>query len=248
MSETRALRKYHAVYLVLDVSRSMRTIRDTNGFTQQDVFSDMIAKVTFGLNDTPQVATTTWLSVVAFADQVQPVLPMASLAKPEPFPPVTGGSATNYTVVLDYLARQWPLDAHTIKRANRANQAYQVVVADPLIFFVTDGAPWVNGRYQSTAEWSAPRDRLVEPPVGARIAAFGLPGAEERTLCQLATGYPMRNAFIAEHGNWVGDGRPNQAASLARSISAAIQDSVARSISTGTLMINAPTGMRRVQC
>src|SRR5262249_35892590 len=110
----------------------------------------------------------------------------------------------------------------------------------PLIFFITDGAPYVGSRYQTPAAWLPYRSRLVDPPTQARIAAIGLHGAYPPTLFTLATGKAGgdRNAFIALPGA--------DAAALARGVITMIERSIKLSVRAGDMVIDEPLGMRRV--
>jgi hypothetical protein len=118
---------------------------------------------------------------------------------------------------------------------------YRTKVARPLIFFITDGAPFARGDYQRPQEWMPYREKIVAEPVQARIAAIGLRGAHQATLYAIATGKGReRNAFIADpRDEGTGD-------SLAESVITVIDRSIKLSVRAGEMVIDEPRGMRRV--
>ncbi|MFC4145117.1 hypothetical protein ACFO0M_02505 [Micromonospora mangrovi] len=238
MSVAVAERKKYPIYIVLDVSDSMR--RGTAGARPPlDEFTEMIPDLIMSLAESRALATTAWIRVIAFGDRPEPLCRMTSLAGPVQVAGPPDAVQTDYVGVLRYLHEQVGPDMRLIEEVGNGRD-HRTKVARPLVFFITDGAPYADHRYQHPNEWMPYRDRLVGPPVQARIAAIGLVGAHPRTLWTLATGRPggQRNAFIAEP-QASGDG-------LARSVIEVIQRSITLSVRAGEMIIDTPRGMRRV--
>jgi uncharacterized protein YegL len=215
----------------------MRTVPNGEIESPFDRFQTLVPDLVFSLREYVQVRTTCWLSFVAFSSTAQVVLPIMSLRgvpTTSPYPP---GGQTDYVAALNLLGERIPLDRDTIIR-ELGNTLSAVTVARPLIFFITDGKPFVGKTTQPRQDWMAARDALTGP-LEARVAAIGLPGADERVLLDLATGDTRRrNAFIANGGS--------SATKLADNVMDAIMHSVQRSTEVGDMVIETPTGMRRL--
>jgi hypothetical protein len=149
------------------------------------------------------------------------------------------GRHTDYAAALGFLTARIGPDRTAIEAAGAD---YRTRMARPLVFFITDGAPYAAGRYQRPDEWLPARDRLVAPPVEARIAAIGLEGAHGGTLRALATGQGdgERNAFLADPAD------RSSGDSLAAGVINVIERSIRLSVRAGELVIDEPRGMRRV--
>lgn len=230
-------RKSYPIYILLDVSASMRT-PGHGGRAPQAEFNELIPDLIMALSDAPALAATAWMSVIAFSDKAELLCPMTSLAEPANVRTPRDGVETNYAAALRFLVARYEHDLLAMRQP-RPGQRFRIRVARPLVFFITDGAPFVADRYQRTEEWLPYRDQLVASPVEARIAAIGLVGAHPPTLLALATGRNgQRNAFVA---------RPEaRGDSLARSIINVIERSIKLSVRTGEMVIDEPDGMRRV--
>ncbi|MEW2429763.1 VWA domain-containing protein [Micromonospora sp. NPDC047644] len=238
MSVAVAERKKYPIYILLDVSESMRRAAPGRPAPLTE-FRQMIPDLMMALADSSALTGTAWIRVIAFGDRPVPLCPMTSLAEKVTVKSPPDSVETDYTAALRYLHEQVGPDLRRIE-AHGVRRDYRTKVARPLVFFVTDGAPYAGRRYQSPAEWLPYRDRLVEPPVEARIAAIGLVGAHPPTLWAMATGQAggKRNAFVADH-DASGDG-------LARSVIDVIQRSITLSVRAGDMVIDTPRGMHRV--
>ncbi len=232
-------RKFHLIYLVLDVSTSMRQA-DRQLESPFERFQLLMPDLVLRMREHIQVRTTCWLSVIAFASQATTVLPATSLREIPLVPPLPEPGQTNYAAALTLLRDRIAADQDTVKASVRPMVDDDAsVIVRPLVFFVTDGFPFHGKAVQNRAEWLPVRNELAAPNGSAHIAALGLEGAEEGVLADLATGDgDLVNGFIAD--GTVASG------SLAANVNSAILDSVQRSAQLGTMMIKTPTGMRRV--
>jgi uncharacterized protein YegL len=233
-------RKNYPIYILLDVSASMRA-GAPGGPTPQDEFERMIPDLIMSLADSRSLAKAAWISVIAFGDRAELLCPMTSLTRPPFVRSPHAGRHTDYATALRFLCERIQPDRDAIE-AYGAGQDYRTKVARPLVFFITDGAPFAAGRYQHPQEWIPYRERIVMAPVEARIATIGLDGAHRGTLYSLATGKPggERNAFIADPADRAaGD-------SLAASVINVIERSIKLSVRAGEMVIDEPHGMRRV--
>ncbi|MEV4518459.1 VWA domain-containing protein [Dactylosporangium sp. NPDC049525] len=231
----------YLIYLVLDTSESMR--RPSREAPQhgnaQEHFERLIPRMLRQLAAHPVLNKMAAASVVAFNDEPEILRPMTSLDRAASTNRPKIGYGTDYAQVLKFLGDQHTKDVRTVK-LNRENDNYAVEVAAPWIFFITDGRPYARNLDQELSEWMVHRDRLVNPPIGARIVAIGLPGADRDTLYSLSTGQAngMRNAFIAD--------RSSNLRELSESVVSAIESSISTSATTGLLTIRTPVGMSRI--
>lgn len=233
-------RKSYPIYILLDVSASMR--RPTpQGRTPQGEFERMIPDLIMSLAESPSLARTAWISVIAFGDHAELLCPMTSLAEAPHVRSPHQGNHTDYVAALRFLGEKIGADRQLIE-SHGEGQHYRTRVGRPLVFFITDGAPFAGGRYQRPDEWMPYRERIVTGPMQARIATIGLDGAHRATLHSLATGVPggHRNAFIAEPQ------RGSTGDSLAASVITVIERSIKLSVRAGEMVIDEPRGMRRV--
>lgn len=240
MTVTLSERKSYPIYILLDVSASMREA-GRGGATPHDEFRRMIPDLIMTLAESRSLARSAWISVIAFGDEAELLCPMTSLSLPPHVRSPHEGRHTDYAAALRFLADRIGPDQEAMEAAG-AGQNYRTRIARPLIFFITDGAPFTDGRFQAPQEWMPARDRLAAAPIEARIAAIGLEGAHGATLRALATGRPggERNAFIADPADRsAGD-------SLAASVITVIARSIRLSVRAGELVIDEPQGMRRV--
>lgn len=231
-------RKTYPIYILLDVSASMRH-SPSGRRAPLAAFNEMIPDLVMSLSDSRSLAKAAWISVIAFGDEAELLCPMTALTDPVHIRSPRDGRQTDYVAVLRFLHGRIGPDARAIE-ASGTGQNYRTKVAPPLVFFITDGAPYARDRYQRPDEWMPYRDRIVGAPVSARIAAIGLTGAHPGTLSAIATGRPggRQNAFIATSGA-TGDG-------LAGSVISVIERSIKLSVQAGEMVIEVPDGMRRV--
>jgi uncharacterized protein YegL len=231
----------HPIYLMLDVSESMWR-RDGYGPSSLDVFQPLVDKLVLDLGALPRIKTGVWLSVLAFSDDVQVLRPMSPLIPPDhPMAEPAMGRETNYTRALQFLADQFEPDANRI-RQGVARAGHQARIRRPLVFIITDGAPFANGRDQPDAAWQRERERVVGDRMRAWIAAVSVRHEHERTLWELATGDRRtgeRNAFLAEVDAPAED--------LAASIRQCIAISISKSVRAGEQVMRVPHGMKRAR-
>lgn len=237
-------RKGYPIYIMLDVSASMRRSEPPHP-APLTAFKTMIPDLIMSLADSRSLAKAAWVSVIAFSDQAQVLCPMSPLTGPVSVRSPHDGRQTDYLRALRFLHERLAPDRIAIE-SDGAARHYRAKVARPLVFFITDGAPYAAGRYQRPEEWMPYRDLVVAGPAGARVAAIGLTGAHPPTLWSVATGEPdgRRNAFIAlpsahDHALSAGD-------SLAASVINVIERSIKLSVRAGDMVIDVPSGMRRV--
>jgi uncharacterized protein YegL len=231
----------YLIYVVLDTSASMR--RAAPGQERLgaplDHFVTLIPRMLHRLADNPIISNVAAVGVVAFNDRPEVLRPMTSLEQAVAIGRPRRGDGTDYAAVLTFLAKQHPVDVQSVN-LTRAHEGLTADAARPWIFFITDGRPYANKKNQPQEVWRAARDQLTREPIGARIAAIGLPGADQDVLWELSTGDDQgnRNAFISDRRTTPGE--------LAGSVMDAIQKSIAMSASAGLLTIESPVGMHRI--
>jgi uncharacterized protein YegL len=229
----------HPIYLLLDVSESMRRAPRPGVPSPQAVFTPLLDRLVQDLGGTPRINSCVWVSLLAFSDDVQRLRDMHPVREPAFISKPADGQETNYTKALRYLQDQYPKDRQYIE-GQVAGAGKKVRVSRPLVFVITDGAPYANRMDQSHDEWLVERNDLVRHPIEARIAVISLTDKREYTLWQLATGPELnRNAFIAA---------PNASSEdLARSIKESITASIQQSVrAIGEFQMRTPRGMTRI--
>ncbi len=228
----------HPIYMMLDVSESMW--RREGGQSSLDVFKPLVTDLVLDLGALPRIKTGVWLSVLAFSDDVQVLRQMSPLIPPDqPIAEPRLGSETNYTRALRFLADQFDADVDRIRRGV-ARAGHQAKIRRPLVFVITDGAPFADGRDQPGAAWQHERERVAGGRMRAWIAAVSMRREHERTLWELATGNDetrQRNAFLAKPDATHKD--------LAASIRECITQSISKSVRAGEQVMREPRGMRR---
>ena len=229
----------HPIYLMLDVSESMRRRQHRLHRSALEVFAPLLDRLVQELAGVPRINSCVWVSMLAFSDDVQVLRQMKPVVPPDSPEPVRDGQETDYVKALRFLLERCPQDQRTIE-STVARTGNKARVSRPLIFLITDGAPYANRRDQSRQEWLQERNGLVVQPIRARIAAISLSSQRESTLWQLATGPDdNRNAFIA-----AANASPEDLAlSIKESITVSIQQSVR---ATGEFQMRTPRGMTRV--
>jgi uncharacterized protein YegL len=249
ISDGKSSYKFHTIYFVLDVSTSMCPSEDELESRRRnerperrapyEAFRDLLPTLIEEMRDRTHVRTSCFLSIIAFASHAETVLEAASLKQFPSVPALPSGGQTNYAAAFELLGKRIPIDSATVVSQVEGMIDPSVRVAiSPLVFFITDGLPYVESAAQPVREWMTPRDAIVDE-CRANIVTFGLGGADESVLAMLATGHSGKvNGFIA-------DGEL-PAFELAEKIVGAIVYSAAQTAKTGTTIIKTPTGMRRV--
>jgi uncharacterized protein YegL len=237
--EDRTVVRKYPVYLMLDVSQSMRR-PDQTGLSSLDVFVPMVDQLVLSLCGEEWAKPSVWIKVLAFSEHVQVLRDMSPLNREQSFPPLDPKHGTDYAAALRFLADTHNQDFQRISHS-ALRLGHQAQIRPPLVFIITDGAPYMNGRDQPQADWQQERSRLVDGPMQAWIAAISVRSEHRATLWDLATGNSVgdqRNAFLA---------RPEaRAPSLARSIHQCITASIRRSVRAGDRMMATPDGMTMV--
>lgn len=237
--EDRTVVRKYPVYLMLDVSQSMRR-PDETGLSSLDVFVPMLDQLVFSLRGEAWARPSVWIKVLAFSEHVQVLRDMTPLNLDRSFPPLDPRHGTDYAAALRFLADNYKQDFRRISHS-ASRLGHRAQIRPPLVFIITDGAPYMNGRDQPEADWQRERERLVDGSMQAWIAAISVRSEHRATLWDLATGNAggdRRNAFLA---------RPEaRAPSLARSIHQCITASIRRSVRAGDRMMATPDGMTMV--
>jgi uncharacterized protein YegL len=235
----------YLIYVVLDTSLSMRKPDPGARRADRDAplphFIRLIPQMLFALADDPYVNSVAAVGVLAFNDRPEVLRSMTTLQRPANIKEPRVGHGTDYAAVLRFMVDGHPSDVQAVRaERRRTDPAYEIRMARPWVFFITDGRPFAKGARQPEEEWLGYRDRLAGGAIQARVVTMGLPGAEEEVLWQLATGDEQgtRNAFITN--------RSMSAGELATSVIQAITKSITASTPTGILTIDPPYGMRRI--
>ncbi|GIF12684.1 vWA domain-containing protein [Actinoplanes teichomyceticus] len=238
MSLAKTVLGKHPVYLLLDSSASMWRA-DRHGRSSMGVFLPMVDRLVEDLCRVPKVKTGVWLSALAFSDGVEVLRPMTPLVPGnQRIRRPRRGGGTDYTRALAHLADHYPADRAVIE-AGAERLGREARVRRPLVFVITDGAPYAGGREQPDTAWKRERERLIGAPMQAWIAVVSIRAAHERTLWELATGreHGARNAFLAE---------PDASADrLSASVRQCMAVSISRSVQRGERVMGVPRGMRR---
>lgn len=110
------------------------------------------------LADDPTTYDTAHLSVIAFGDVPVAVLPLTPLRSDPALPRLPRQASTDYAQVFLFLNRMLRDDQQRFARAGL--QSYT-----PVVFFLTDGNPQVNGQLQRDEVWLPVRRN---PPAACR--------------------------------------------------------------------------------
>lgn len=170
------------------------------------------------------------MSILAFGDRVEEVLPLTSLRDDVYIPGLPKGGWTDYAAVFDYLAHVIPWDFQRLSVDFRVKR--------PAIYFITDGQPVVGGKVQPDELWKIPLKALHEHLSKPIITSLGLGEAIERTLCEVRSS--PGQAWVATP-----EAVPGQ---LLGAIIDQIIKSVVQSSSGDDFVFETPRGMRRITC
>jgi uncharacterized protein YegL len=222
-------------YVVCDVSRSMWDPEFTKGqpMTPLSVIEDALPDMLTVLEEDPTAADTAHLSVVAFGDKPEVVLKLTSLKQDPMIPALEKQGSTDYAKVFTFLDEVLRDDQQRLMKANLG--AYT-----PVVFFLTDGDPQVNGYAQPEQKWLPARERLEAPahPFHPVIVALGIGSVSEDTVRKLRSNRPRGIACVAESTVIPGD--------LLRAIINSIVFSITKSAGQGEFQFKTPPGMRRL--
>lgn len=222
-------------YVVCDVSRSMWDPKFNEGqpVTPLSVVEDALPDMLTVLEDDPSVQDTALLGVVAFGESPVAVLPLTPLADDPTIPALPRQTFTNYAEVFNYLNQALRYDHH---RLASANLGYYT----PVVFFLTDGNPQMDGRMQSDAQWVPSREQLGAPdfPFRPVIVSLGIGSVSVDTVRKVRSTRPAGVACVAEGSVVPGD--------LLRAIIGSIIFSISKSVGQGEFQFRTPAGMRRL--
>jgi uncharacterized protein YegL len=223
-------------YIVCDVSHSMHVQREPGRQTPFDILSNCVGELLFQLEaGDPGVSEAAHVAVVAFHDRPELVLPLTRPCDAANVPALPRGGQTNY--------EQAFLMLRQLIEADCARLAGQYQLKTPVVFFITDGDPYVGESRQPDEVWLRARHLLTDPQFQHRphITAMGFGRVTERTLCQVATtfhGSPL--AYVADESI--------QAVKVVAGIAQAVQDSIGSSVRNSDFVLPIPAGMRQLQC
>lgn len=228
-------RRVFPFYVVCDVSRSMWDPEFTKGqrLTPLSVIEDALPDMLTVLEEDPVAADTAHLSVVAFGDEPQAVLRLTSLRHDPAIPALPQQGSTDYAKVFMFLDALLREDQQRLIQANLGTYT-------PVLFFLTDGNPQVNGYAQPEQVWLPARQRLEAPahPFHPVVVALGIGTVSEQTVLRLRSNQPRGVACVAESNVVPGD--------LLRAIINSIVFSISRSAGQGEFQFRTPPGMRRL--
>jgi uncharacterized protein YegL len=223
-------------YLVIDVSASMWHPDHYPGgsATPFEVIQDTYPGNMHTLQSSQRVAQVGAMALVTFGTDADVVTPLTYLDAPDlRLGTIEQSGETNYRAVFELLAETMRHDLKTLRAQTQGFYA-------PVVFFITDGLPFVDGRTQSTSEWDPAFRALVEQPDGVDpiVVALGMGDADEDIIRHLARTTIPGVACIAEPGT------------VPTTLIAALLESVAVSITQSTaaggLVFETPAGMRRL--
>ncbi|MDP9849727.1 vWA domain-containing protein [Streptosporangium lutulentum] len=223
-------------YIVCDVSHSMHARREDGRQTPFDILANCVGELLFQLEaGDPGVSEAAHVAIVAFHDRAELILPLTRPCDAGAISALPKGGQTNYEQAFTMLRQLIETDCV------RLSAQYQLKT--PVVFFITDGEPYVGGRRQPPKVWLPARERLTEPrfTYHPHITAMGFGQVTEHTLCQVATnfkGAPL--AFVADESI--------QAVKVVAAIAQAVQDSIGNSIRGSDFVVPIPAGMRQLRC
>ncbi|WP_043619867.1 vWA domain-containing protein [Nonomuraea candida] len=220
-------------YIVCDVSHSMHTARDDGRPTPFEVLSNCVGELLFELEaGDPGVSEAAHVAVVSFSDKVEVVLPLTRPCDAIRVPALRRGRQTDYLAVFSELVKIIERDHRRLSR--------QFDVRAPVVFFITDGEPYVGDSHQDVKIWGPARDRLAELRPAPYIVALGFGTVREDTLRRVAT--TLRGEVLAFAGE-IATG----AATVLHGIAQAVSDSISASVNRNTAVLRRPGGMRQLR-
>jgi uncharacterized protein YegL len=222
-------------YVVCDVSRSMwdPEFNEDQPVTPLNVVEDALPDMLTVLEDDPTAADTAHLGVIAFGDESVPVLPLTPLSEDPTLSALPRQTSTNYAEVFKYLEGQLRSDYQRLTGARLGTYT-------PVVFFLTDGNPQVDGYAQADKQWVPVRQGLgaSDFPFRPVIVALGIGSVSVETVQKLRSEKPRGVACVAEGSVVPGD--------LLRAIMDSIVFSISKSVGQGDFQFKTPAGMRRL--
>ncbi|MDP4504006.1 VWA domain-containing protein [Nonomuraea sp. NBC_00507] len=220
-------------YIVCDVSHSMHTAREDGRPTPFEILSNCVGELLFELEaGDPGVSEAAHVAVVSFSDKVELVLPLTRPCDAIRVPALKPGRQTDYLTVFSELVKIIEKDYRKLSK--------QFDVRAPVVFFITDGEPYVGQNHQDVEIWGPARDRLASLNPAPYIVALGFGTVQEDTLRRVAT--TLRGEVLAFVGE-IGTG----AATVLHGIAQAVSDSISASVNRNTAVLRGPGGMRQLR-
>ena len=171
-------------YLLVDESGSMSG-------SPVDAVNEGLMTIWREVVKNPLVSKMAWVSVIAFSDHAEVLLPLTDLTQTTAMPGCSTKGGTNFGNAFRKMKQVIDSDVMDLK-------AQGMKVIRPVVFFMSDGEPTDAGWQQAHAE-------LTDPGYGFRphIMSFGIGSADGRTIYDVATdlgrGVP-RQAYLALDG------------------------------------------------
>jgi uncharacterized protein YegL len=225
-------------YLVCDVSQSMHRKPDgaQSELTPYEAMHEALLELVDFCLDHVEAADIAHLGVVTFADDTKIIRDLRKLSDGPEVEQLPKGIYTNYVKVFTKLC---DVVAADIRRL----ESRQLRVKRPVVFFITDGHPEVNGRPQPRESWQEPLRRLqaltASRPGGSGLpiamVALGFEGTDCGNLRLIARSPGI--ACIAE----AGVASPHE---LMSNLLTSILNSVTMSVAEGDLVFIPPRGMK----
>ena len=153
-------------YIICDESGSMG---DNGGIDQ---INESLPELHSTLVADPLVVDKCRLSIIAFSDIADVILPMQKVTDIQAMPGVRASGATNYGEALSLLKVSIQIDVETLK-----SQGLRVI--RPCVFFMSDG--------EATDSWESAYRDLMNHQYRPHIICWGVDGAEPTALAKIAT-------------------------------------------------------------
>jgi uncharacterized protein YegL len=156
------------VYLVIDTSASL--VDDI------DSINEAVASLFRSLTADPWMTDIARLSLIAFSDSAQTILPLSDVSEISQPPTLVAGGTTNYSAAFALARQVIPEDVAALKR-----EGFRVY--RPVMFFVTDGSP-------SDRSWQAALEELRSPEFRQRptTIAIGFGSADPAIIRDIGAG------------------------------------------------------------
>lgn len=228
------LPKVFPFYLVCDVSASLHHPETWKRAPEVplDAMAQAFEDVFFLLRDDEAVGDLGLLSLIVFGDTAEVLVPLTFIGSMRRLPTLPRQVYTNYKKVFELL------DATV--RSDVARLAKDYRVSPPVVYFISDGEPLLDGKRQPLTDWLPARQQLDDPLWEDRpyIVSLGVGKAAAGTVALVASRNPRGVACIADGSVPLVD--------LIRRIISQICASVTASIRERELVFDAPAGMRRL--
>jgi uncharacterized protein YegL len=219
-------------YIVCDVSQSMwdEAFYPKQDYTPWHVMRDGMIDLLYEIDLEPRACAWCHLSVIAFSDEVQVVLPLTAMTTPNVhLGDLPKGGWTDYAAVFKFLSDRVAQDFAMLDNPGTH-------IKRPTVYFITDGEPQTHGKAQPDADWLPHLRALHNHKSEPIVVALGLGIVKESTLLQIRAA--PGPACVAMPGVSPGD--------LLSAIVGDIIQSVLNSTSRGEFSFEVPAGMRRL--